>query len=144
MALRKSSTVEQVAEAVRRADPDDRPVVTLAVLPGPSPWRSALMSGQFDAEEYFFTLTEHTVLLHRIEFLRHRPGAPAYALPRSEAVRRFVPGQRRTLWSWFRFRLPGEPAPTRMNVRRAWRPELDRLADALAGHSVGGIGPGHP
>ncbi|WP_371495153.1 hypothetical protein OG871_07255 [Kitasatospora sp. NBC_00374] len=131
MALLKSTTVDQVAEAVRRADPTDRLVVTLAALPGGSPWTHALICGQFDIERYFLTLTERAVMVHDIKFLRHRPGRLLHRIPRAEAARGFTDLHRRMLWSYFRFHLPGEAQATRLNVRRAWRPELDRLAAAL-------------
>ncbi|MFJ1705614.1 hypothetical protein [Kitasatospora sp. NPDC088346] len=132
MALRKSTIVKQAAEAVRRDDPADRLLVTLTALPGGSPWPHALVAGSFDAEQYFLTLTERSVLVHDIGFLNYRPRTLLHRIPRAEAADGFTDLRRRPLWSHFRLHLPGDAGPTRLNVRRAWRPELDRMAAALA------------
>lgn len=44
---------------------------------------------------------------------------------------------RATVWSKFYLQLPGLDKPTRINVHRYWRNELDALAAAFPAESIG-------
>ncbi|MFI6847828.1 hypothetical protein OG535_04510 [Kitasatospora sp. NBC_00085] len=141
MALRKSATVDQVTKAVARDLPTDRPVVTLGVLPGGNMYWPALIGGTFDDDRYFLTLTDRSLAFHDIEPIRFRPRRLVHVVPRAEASQRFGLIRLGVLWNRFGFVLPGDSAPTRMNVRRAWKTELDRLVTELTTSSASG-GPG--
>ncbi|MGP8302229.1 hypothetical protein ACTPOK_30780 [Streptomyces inhibens] len=134
MGLTKSTTVGQVAEAVRQSDPLARPVVTLAVGSGRHPLLTTLLSlGIGDADSFFVTLTDRSVLFHEVASTSYRPGKLRYAIEREQVRTRIGEFHRRPLWSIFQFRFPGDAEATWLNVRRAWRPEMDRFLDALHG-----------
>ncbi|MEU8925480.1 hypothetical protein AB0D10_31875 [Kitasatospora sp. NPDC048545] len=131
MALRKSTMVKQVAEAVARDLPGEQPVATVGVLRGGSPYRYALI-GVFDNNDCFVTLTDRSLAFHDVDPIRVRPQGLAHRVPLPDVARRLVPLRRGLLWSHFGFVLPGDRNATRLNVCRAWYPELNRLLDALA------------
>ncbi|WP_354642963.1 hypothetical protein [Kitasatospora camelliae] len=132
MALRRSTTVEQIAQAVLAADPLDEPVVSFGVFPGRHPWLSTLAGTGFDADAWFVSLTERSVVFHEVEFFRYRPGKLAYSMPRADARKRLSGVRRRLLLTSFDIVLPLETEPTRLNVRWAWRSELNRFLRELS------------
>ncbi|MFD8543789.1 hypothetical protein [Streptomyces sp. NPDC059649] len=139
MGLIKSTTVAQVAEAVGQSDPLARPVVTLGVGSGRHPFLSAMLSdGVGDSDSFFVTLTDRSVLFHEVQAARSRPGKLRYDIEREQVRTRIGEVRRGFLWSTFRFRFPGDTEATWLNVRRAWRPEMDRFLAALHedGHSA--------
>ncbi|MFJ1709237.1 hypothetical protein [Kitasatospora sp. NPDC088346] len=124
-------------ETTRPADPTDRVVVTLTVAPGGTRWMSYLISGQSDPEGYVITVTERFMRIHRVTGLLYRPREPRHTISRPDAARRITGVRRGHPWSSFRFVLPGAAGePTRLNVRRHWRPELDRFTAVLAADTV--------
>ncbi|MEU9123876.1 hypothetical protein AB0C96_29110 [Streptomyces sp. NPDC048506] len=132
MGLIKSTTLAQVAEAVRQSDPLAHPVVTLAVGSGRHPLLSTLLScGIADNDTFFVTLTDRSVLFHEVASTGYRPGKLRYDMEREQFHTRIDEVRRRPLWSTFRFRFPGETKTAWLNVRRAWRPEMDRFFEAL-------------
>ncbi|MDT0320126.1 hypothetical protein [Streptomyces millisiae] len=135
MAILKATMRQQVAEAIARVNPADRPLVTVHGVTGPSPY---LMSGlgligQLFIDYYFVTITERAVVFHRASRASNRPKELAFVVDRAEAARRVSDGQRGSLWSSFRFHLPGKEKPTRINVGRQWRAELDQFMPLLLG-----------
>ncbi|MFH8680810.1 hypothetical protein [Streptomyces lydicus] len=134
MGLIKSTTTTQVAEAVRQSDPLARPVVTLGVGSGRHPFLYTLLSGGIaDGDSFFVTLTDRSVLFHEVASTGYRPGKLRYDVEHEEFRTRIGQVRRRPLWSTFRFRFPGNAEAVPLNVRRAWRPEMDRFLDALRG-----------
>ncbi|GAB7028662.1 hypothetical protein AB0G35_23850 [Streptomyces sp. NPDC021749] len=132
MGLIKSTTVAQAAEAVRQSDPLARPVVTLGVGSGRHPFLSALLSGGIaDNDSFLVTLTDRSVLFHEVASTGYRPGKLRYAIEREQVHGRIGEVRRRPLWTTFRFRFPVDTEAVWLNVRRAWRPEMDRFLDAL-------------
>ncbi|GGO90189.1 hypothetical protein [Wenjunlia tyrosinilytica] len=130
MALRKSTILAQVAEKVLEAEPGSAPVVTVSVAVGSKPWVRALM-WDLDNDTYFITLTERLVLFHEINAMNYRAQKLKYAIPRAQAALSLSRVRRGFLFSSFHLLLPGEPHATRMDVRRAWRPDMDRFVAAL-------------
>ncbi|MCM2579034.1 hypothetical protein [Streptomyces meridianus] len=135
MAIRKATIKEHVAQAIAQANPGDRPHVTIATVTGPSPWLTNAMGlvGQLLVKFYFVTVTDQAVVLHRYNRFTQRPQEVAYAIPRDQAPQLMGDVQRNPLWSSFRFLLPGEMQPTRMNVHRIWRDEMDQVIGMITG-----------
>ena len=137
MAFRKATMKQQVAEAVAQQAPGDRALVTLATVTGPTPWVSVGLLGligQFLVKYYFVTVTDQALLLHRMNRWNQRPKEIAHAIPRDQAQALFREVQLNPLWSFFHITLPDKPQqPTRVNVHRMWRNELEQLLATLGG-----------
>ncbi|MGW1840798.1 hypothetical protein [Streptomyces sp. NPDC002067] len=147
MAMLKSTMKQQVAEAVARAAPGDRALVTFQALTGPVPWLTGGLLGHLVATYYFVTLTDRAVVLHHQE-VSQRPTDIAYAIPREQAHALVTEARLRPLWSVVRLALPGAPAPVRLNVHRMWRAELEQFlphaggpGGAPQGYAPGPAGP---
>ncbi|MEV4611948.1 hypothetical protein AB0K43_05015 [Kitasatospora sp. NPDC049258] len=138
MAIRKSTMQEQVAQAIAAIEPNDRPVVTFHTITGPSPWimNELGLIGQLFVKYYFVTLTERVVVVHRAGRLANRPKELVHVIPLEQARELVSDVRRRTLWSSLRFQFPGEPKPTRLNIARYWRAELDQFVPALTGEQI--------
>ncbi|WP_405494735.1 hypothetical protein [Streptomyces sp. NBC_00096] len=138
MAIRKSTMQEQVAQAIREIEPNDRPVVTFHTITGPSPWlmNELGLIGQLFVKYYFVTLTERVVVVHRASRMSNRPKELVHVIPLDEARTLVTDVKRNALWSSLRFRLPGEEKPTRLNINRYWRTELDQFVPALTGVQI--------
>ncbi|MFI8105957.1 hypothetical protein [Streptomyces sp. NPDC086023] len=138
MAVKKATIQQQVAAAITEANPADKPLVTIQAVAGPSVWLMSMLGviGQAFLTYYFITVTEQAVLVHKASMLSNRPKELAFAIPRTEATWLVSDVNRNTLWSWFRFQLPGQATPARMNVHRIWREELDQLLDHIVGQPV--------
>ncbi|MET8453693.1 hypothetical protein [Streptomyces sp. NPDC005209] len=100
---------------------------------GGNPWWGwdALLSGGVIHDSHYITLTEETVLVHEISPGTALPGELRYEIAKSQAQEHITEVRRRTFWSSFRFRLPGDEKATRMNVRRVWRTDLDQFLGLL-------------
>ncbi|MFI6054455.1 hypothetical protein ACIBCO_30735 [Streptomyces violascens] len=135
MAMKKSTIQQQVAEAIAQANPQDRPIVMIQAVAGPSVWLMSMLGaiGQCFLSYYFITVTQQAVLLHRASRWNNRPQEIVTAIPPAEAMRMISDVRRNTLWSSFRCQLPGQPKPTRMNVHHLWRNEMDQLLGMLTG-----------
>jgi hypothetical protein len=120
---------------------------------GPSPWLNALFGEvpflaliiAFTRSYYFFTLTNTSVVVNSANRFSGRPGDIVAAFPRAEVpVTRY---NRASVWSRFYVQLPNSRKPTRINVHRYWRAELDQLAAAFpatAGAVGAPTGPSEP
>ncbi|WAL74226.1 hypothetical protein OU787_23650 [Kitasatospora sp. YST-16] len=141
MAIRKSTMQEQVAAAIAAIEPNDRPVTTFHTVTGPSPWLTQQFGliGQLFVKYYFVTLTHRVVVIHRASRVSNRPLDLLHVIPLDQARASISDVRRNTLWSSLRFQIPGEPQPTRLNIHRYWRTEMD----AFTGGLLGG-GPGVP
>ncbi|MFF3765407.1 hypothetical protein ACFYYR_15155 [Streptomyces sp. NPDC001922] len=135
MAMRKATMKEQVSAAISQAAPGDRALVTVASLTGPTPWLTGALGliGQLLVKYYFITLTDQAVVFHRMHRFSQRPKEVAYAIPRAEAPMLISEVALNPLWSCFHLMLPGEPKPTRLNVHRLWRAELEQFLSAVGG-----------
>ncbi|QGV80182.1 hypothetical protein [Streptomyces ficellus] len=138
MAIKKATIQQQVAQALAQVNPADRPVVTIQAIAGPSVWLMSMLGliGQAFLTYYFITLTEQAVVVHKASRWSNRPQEVAFALPPAQVGAMISDVRRNTLWSSFRVLLPGQPKPTRMNVHRIWRGEMDHLLGLLTGQRV--------
>ncbi|CAG6398945.1 hypothetical protein NMG29_11445 [Streptomyces cocklensis] len=138
MAIRKSTMQEQVAEAIAQINPGDRPIATIHTVTGPSPWLTNAIGllAQAFVKYYFVTVTEQAVVFHKAGRMSARPKELVVAIPRQEAAALISDVKRKPLWSSLKFQLPGEAKPTRLNVARYWRPELDQWVAAATGTPV--------
>lgn len=129
MALRKAKMQEQVAEEIRKADPGETPVVTVFGVTGSHPGLSGAfgMIGQAFVVYYFVTVTDRSVILHRSKKLDNRPQSVECTIDRQEAKGLISEVRLHKVWNSFQLQIPGRPKPTRINVHRVWRGELDRL-----------------
>ncbi|MEU3449652.1 hypothetical protein AB0H29_20920 [Streptomyces thermolilacinus] len=137
MAIKKATIQQQVAAALAEANPADRPLVTIQAVAGPSVWLMSMLGliGQLFLTYYFITVTKQAVVIHKADRLTNRPNHIAYALAPAQVAGAVGDIRRNTVWSSFRFQLPDRPQPTRMNVHRQWRPEMDHLLTLLTGTS---------
>jgi hypothetical protein len=135
MAIRKATMQEQVREAIAQVAPGDRVVVTFNSVTGPSPWLLNFIGvlSQFLVKYYFITLTEQAVVFHKASRVSSRPKELVFAIPRAQAQTLISKVERNPLWSSFRFHIPNDEKPTRINVARVWRDELDQFVQALTG-----------
>jgi hypothetical protein len=134
MAIRKGTMQEQVALAIAQINPGDRPIVTIHGITGPNP---ILLSGlfgvisQFFVKYYFITITEQAVVFHAANRFSNQPKELVLAVPRPQAPTLVSNAKRGNLWSYFHFQFPGEEKPTRINVARQWRAELDQFMPVI-------------
>ncbi|MFD3545341.1 hypothetical protein ACFWUW_06910 [Streptomyces sp. NPDC058655] len=133
MAVKKATMQQQVAEAIALINPADRPLVTLHVAAGPSVWLMSMLGalGQLFITPYFITVTEQAVVVHKASRWSNRPQEIAFAIPASQAGGLVSGINRNAIWSNFRLQLPNQPKPTRMNVHRIWRAEMDQVLTTL-------------
>ncbi|GLW57399.1 hypothetical protein [Kitasatospora phosalacinea] len=140
MAIVKSTIQQQVADAIAAIEPNDRPVATIQTITGPSPWLTngvLGLIGQLMVKYYFVTLTHRVVVIHRTSRISNRPQEVLYVIPLDQARASISDVRRNTLWSSLRFQLPNEPKPTRMNIHRMWRTEMDTFVGTLLGGAPG-------
>ncbi|MEU8500869.1 hypothetical protein AB0C86_29715 [Streptomyces lavendulae] len=135
MAIKKATIQQQVAAALAQANPTDRPIVTIQAIAGPSVWLMSMLGliGQAFLTYYFVTVTEQAVVLHKASRMSNRPQEIVFAIPPAQAVGTVTAVDRNALWSSFRMMLPGQVKPTRMNVHRIWRDEMDQVVALLNG-----------
>ena len=81
-------------------------------------------------------LVEQAVVFHKAGRMSARPKELVVAIPRQEAAALVSEVKRNPLWSSLKFQLPGEAKPTRLNVARYWRPELDQWVPAVTGAPI--------
>ncbi|BAJ31250.1 MULTISPECIES: hypothetical protein [Kitasatospora] len=140
MAIVKSTIQQQVADAIAAIEPNDRPVATIQTITGPSPWLTngvLGLIGQLLVKYYFVTLTHRVVVIHRTSRISNRPQEVLYVIPLEQARVSISDVRRNPLWSSLRFQLPGEATPTRMNIHRIWRTEMDTFVNGLTGGAPG-------
>jgi hypothetical protein len=133
MAVKKATIQQQVADAIAQTNPADRPIVTLQSVAGPSVWLMSMLGliGQAFLTYYFVTVTEQALVVHKASRMSNRPQEIAFAIPSGEAGGAIGEIKRNAVWSSFRLQFPGEQKPTRMNVHRLWRNEMDHLLELL-------------
>jgi hypothetical protein len=139
VALRKETMKKQVNEAIAKDTPSERPVVTIYAVAGPSPILLGLLAPlclitaiwALLVKHYFITITEESVLIRRVNKYAGRPRKLVLTVPRGEVAALVRDGERGSLWSYFHFQFPDKPEPTRFNVGRQWRSELDQFMPVI-------------
>ncbi len=146
MAIRRAKQKQQVMEKLAQQAPaGEQFIACVHTETGPSPWLGALLDEipivglvvQLSRKFYFFTLTNTSVVVNSANRFTNRPGEVVAVFPRHQfPVSNF---NRAAVWSKFYVQFPGQDKPTRLNIHRYWRAELDQLAQAFpAGAQVGG------
>lgn len=146
MAIRRAKQKQQVMEKLAQQAPaGEQFIACVHTETGPSPWLGALLDEipvvglvvQLSRKFYFFTLTNTSVVVNSASRFTNRPGEVVAVFPRNNVpVSNF---NRAAVWSKFYIQFPGQNKPTRLNIHRYWRQELDQLAQAFpAGSQVGG------
>jgi hypothetical protein len=144
MAIRRAKQKQQVMEKLAAQAPaGEQFIACVHTETGPSPWLGALLDEipivglvvQLSRKFYFFTLTNTSVVVNNASRWTNRPGEVVAVFPRNNLpVSNF---NRAAVWSKFYVQFPGQNKPTRLNIHRYWRAELDQLAQAFpAGSSV--------
>jgi hypothetical protein len=138
MAIRRATQKAQVIEKLRAsAPPGEAFIACVHGETGPSPW----LNGLFDQvpllgvivaltrSYYFFTLTDTSVVVNSASRFTNRPGDIVIIFPRDQfPVTSYTRG---SLWSKVYVQLPRKAKPSRINVHRYWRAELDGLSTAF-------------
>ncbi|HUC59538.1 MAG TPA: hypothetical protein VMA95_19210 [Streptosporangiaceae bacterium] len=149
MAIRRAKMKAQVVEKLSAsAPPGEQFIACVHSETGPSPYLNALFDEvpflglivALSRKMYFFTLTNTTVVVHSANRWTNRPGEIVVSWPRDQfPVSSYNRG---AVWSKFYVQFPGGSKPTRLNVHRYWRSELDQLADAFPASAQPGNGGG--
>jgi hypothetical protein len=150
MAIRRAKQKAQVIEKLREMSPaGENFIACVHGETGPSPWLNALFDEvpflglivSLTRRFYFFTLTDNHVVVNSANRFTNRPGDVVATFPRA-----YFPAsryKRGAVWSRFYVEFPDSARPTRINVHRLWRGELDGLSAAFpAGEVVGAGGAG--
>jgi hypothetical protein len=146
MAIRRAKQKQQVMEKLAAQAPaGEQFIACVHTETGPSPWLGALLDEvpivglvvALSRKFYFFTLTNTSVVVNSANRFSNRPGDVVAVFPRNNfPVSNF---NRAAVWSKFYIQFPNQAKPTRLNIHRYWRTELDQLAQAFpAGSQVGG------
>jgi hypothetical protein len=138
MAILRATQKQQVMQKLASvAPPGEQFIACVHSETGPSPWLNALfdripgvgLAVALSRKYYFFTLTNTSVVVNSASRWTNRPGEVVASFPRANfPVERYARG---AVWSKFFLHFPGHPKPTRLNVHRYWRNELDQLAAAF-------------
>ncbi|SOB86249.1 hypothetical protein [Streptomyces sp. 1331.2] len=143
MAIRRAKQKAQVIEKLSQvAPPGEAFIACVHVETGPSPWLNAVFDEvpllglivALTRRFYFLTLTNSSVVVNTASRWTNRPGDvvavyPRHAFPVSQV-------KRASLWSRMYLQLPGEAKPTRLNIHRYWRAEMDQLSAAFPPGSI--------
>lgn len=138
MAIRRAKQKEQViAKLSAQAPAGEHFIACVHTETGPSPYLNALFDEvpflglimALTRKFYFFTLTNTSVVVNTANRFTNRPGEVVAVFPRhSFPVTSYNRGMG---WSKFYVQFPNSGKPTRLNVARYWRGELDQLAAAF-------------
>ncbi len=138
MAIRRAKQKQQVIEKLSSVAPAGETfIATVHCETGPSPWLNAIFDEvpvlglvvALTRRFYFLTLTNSSVVVNEANRFTNRPGDVVAAFPRTALPITRV--KRAAVWSSLYLQFPGEAKPTRLNVHRYWRGELDQLIAAL-------------
>jgi hypothetical protein len=143
VAIRRAKQKAQVIEKLSASAPAGETFIACVHgETGPSPWLNAVFDEipflglivALTRRFYFFTLTNTSVVVNSANRFTNRPGEIIAVFPRAEfPVSNY---NRATMWSKFYLQLPGSGRPSRINVHRYWRNELDALAAAFPAEPV--------
>ncbi|RAG84669.1 hypothetical protein DN069_16010 [Streptacidiphilus pinicola] len=154
MAIRRAKQKQQVIEKLSQvAPPGEQFIACVHVETGPSPWLNAVFDEvpvlglvvALTRKFYFLTLTNTSIVVNSASRFTNRPGevVAAYPIPAFPASRI----KRATVWSSMYVEMTPGTKPTRLNIHRYWRGELDQLLAALPQAQVpaqGGAPAGQP
>ena len=138
MAIRRAKQKEQViAKLSQSAPPGETFIACVHVETGPSPWLGALLDEvpivglvvALTRKFYFLTLTNTSIVVNTCNRFSNRPGEVVYAFHRDAFPVSQI--KRATVWSSMYVLFPGGSKPTRLNIHRYWRNELDQLLATL-------------
>lgn len=145
MAIRRATQKAQVIKKLSQiAPPGETFIACVHCETGPSPWLNALFDEvpflglimAYTRRFYFLTLTNTSIVINTASRYTNRPGDVVVAFP----INAFPVSQikRVTVWSSMYVQFPGSSSPTRLNIHRYWRGELDQLIAALPQAQVPG------
>jgi hypothetical protein len=149
MAIRRARQKQQVMEKLASvAPPGEQFIACVHAETGPSPWLNGLfdeipgvgLAVAMTRRYYFFTLTNTSIVVNSASRWTNRPGDVVASFPRHTfPVTNYNRG---TVWSKFYLQFAPAAKPTRLNVHRYWRRELDQLAAAFPATAGAQAGPG--
>lgn len=143
MAIRRAKQKQQVIEKLSQiAPPGEQFIACVHVETGPSPWLNALFDEvpflgiivAYTRRFYFLTLTNTSVVVNKASRYTNRPGDVVAAFPLAAVPVSKI--NRAAMWSKLYLEFPGSGKPTRLNIHRYWRGELDQLLAALPAAQV--------
>jgi hypothetical protein len=143
MAIRRAKQKEQViAKLASVAPPGETFIACVHVETGPSPWLNSLFDEipflgliiALTRKLYFLTLTNTSVVVNSANRFTNRPGDVVAAFPRHALPVSRV--KRATVWSSMYLQFPGDAKPTRLNIHRYWRNELDQLIAVVPAQAI--------
>jgi len=138
MAIRRATQKKQVIEKLQQsAPPGETFIASVHCETGPSPWLNAIFDEipflglivALTRRFYFLTLTNTSVVVNSANRFTNRPGDVVAVFPRNAIPVSRV--KRATVWSSLYLQFPNQDKPTRLNVHRYWRGELDSLIEAF-------------
>jgi hypothetical protein len=138
LAIRRAKQKQQVIEKLSSVAPAGETFIACVHCEtGPSPWLNALFDEvpvlglvvALTRRFYFLTLTNTSIVVNSANRFTNRPGDVVAAFPRDAVPVSRV--KRAAVWSSLYLQFPGEGKPTRLNVHRYWRGELDQLIAAF-------------
>ncbi|HET9898540.1 MAG TPA: hypothetical protein VFQ44_26735 [Streptosporangiaceae bacterium] len=148
MAIRRATQKAQVMEKLASIAPaGEQFIACVHGETGPSPWLNALFDEipgvglivALSRKQYFFTLTSTSVIVNAASRFTNRPGEVIAVFPRDNVpVSKY---NRAAVWSRFYLQFPNGGKPSRINVHRFWRAELDQLAQAFPASAAAGGSP---
>ncbi|MER7580660.1 hypothetical protein [Kitasatospora sp. NPDC097691] len=143
MAIRRAKQKAQVIEKLSQvAPPGETFIACVHVETGPSPWLNAVFDEvpllglivALTRRFYFLTLTNSSIVVNAASRWTNRPGDVVAVFPRHAFPVSRV--KRASIWSSMYVQLPTGGKPTRLNIHRYWRAELDQLSTAFPPGSI--------
>lgn len=137
MAIRKATIKRQVIETLmQQAPPGEQFIATIECVTGPSPYIVVALERiplvglivVLVRRYYFITATTTSIVVNRASLFSNRPKEVLVALPLQQANISRIKLAR--TWSSIYFMMPGKAKPTRLNVSRYWRNELEQVLGA--------------
>ena len=138
MAIRRAKQKAQVMEKLASIAPaGEQFMACVHAETGPSPWLNSLFDEipgvglvvALSRKQYFFTLTNTSVIVNAANRFTNRPGDVVAVFQRDNfPVSKY---KRAAVWSRFYLQFPNGGKPSRLNIHRFWRAELDQLAQAF-------------
>jgi hypothetical protein len=138
MAIRRAKQKQQVIEKLSSVAPAGETFIACVHCEtGPSPWLNAVFDEvpvlglvvALTRRFYFLTLTNTSIVVNAANRFTNRPGDVVAVFPRDAVPVSKV--KRAAVWSSLYLQFPNESKPTRLNVHRYWRGELDQLIAAF-------------
>jgi hypothetical protein len=138
MAIRRAKQKQQVIEKLSSVAPAGETFIACVHCEtGPSPWLNALFDEvpglglvvALTRRFYFLTLTNTSIVVNNANRFTNRPGDVVAVFPRDAVPVSRV--KRAAVWSSLYLQFPNDSKPTRLNVHRYWRGELDQLVTAF-------------